>query len=431
MKRNIICYLLLCCVFNISIALSAQERLKMTFEDGVYTIPCEVNGLRMRFILDTGASSVCISSTEALFMLKNGYLEEDDIKGFSSAQIANGEIIDNVTINLKLLKIGSITLKNVNATVIKTAKAPLLLGLSAISRLGSWTISNGDLVLNDIIKQEESKVNNNHDMTTETEADILNKKGVEFAEKKKYKQAFEYFSKAAILNCAKAQLNMAFCYFKGKGVKKDYQQAFFWLQKAAESGDTEAQQVLADEYFFGANIPKNFKQAAYWYEIAANQEDPKSQLMLSILLSEGKGIIQNEEKSLYWLKKSAQNGFAEAQLKLGRAYFEGSIILQDSEQAIEWLEKAAKSENKLISAEALCGLGHIYYNGYGVNPDYHKGCVFMKKAAEKGYKQAQYNLGIFYLEGKGVPQSKKEAKRWFKKSAAQGYRDAEVILEQL
>ena len=60
----------------------AQEEIKMIKgSNGLYTIPCEVNGLRLRFILDTGASAVSLSLTEAEFMLKNGYLKKNDILG--------------------------------------------------------------------------------------------------------------------------------------------------------------------------------------------------------------------------------------------------------------------------------------------------------------------------------------------------------------
>jgi aspartyl protease family protein len=86
-------------------------------DSGVYTVPCEVNGLRLRFVLDTGASSVSISLTEANFMLKNGYLNEDDIKGTTNIQTADGKIHENYLINLKKIKIGTFTLENVQAVV--------------------------------------------------------------------------------------------------------------------------------------------------------------------------------------------------------------------------------------------------------------------------------------------------------------------------
>ena len=34
--------------------LNAQERIKMEKSGGIYKIPCEVNGLRMKFYFDTG-----------------------------------------------------------------------------------------------------------------------------------------------------------------------------------------------------------------------------------------------------------------------------------------------------------------------------------------------------------------------------------------
>ena len=84
MKKFTSILLVIAAVF-MSFQVQAEERIKMSYENGVYTMPCEVNGLRMKFIFDTGASSVCISATEALFMIKNGYLEDSDFAGTSLA----------------------------------------------------------------------------------------------------------------------------------------------------------------------------------------------------------------------------------------------------------------------------------------------------------------------------------------------------------
>ncbi|MDA8628649.1 retroviral-like aspartic protease family protein [Bacteroidia bacterium] len=112
----------------------------MKKKGGVYTIPCEVNGLRLRFIFDTGASDVSISSTEALFMLKNGYLDANDLLGSTEYQIANGENIEGKKINLKRLRIGGKTLYNVKASIIYSSNAPLLLGQSAMNRFEEITL---------------------------------------------------------------------------------------------------------------------------------------------------------------------------------------------------------------------------------------------------------------------------------------------------
>lgn len=78
---------------------NADERIKMTLENGVYTMPCEVNGLRMKFVFDTGASMVSISMTEAKFMYKNGYIDDNDFIGTAKTRIANGDIEENMKLD--------------------------------------------------------------------------------------------------------------------------------------------------------------------------------------------------------------------------------------------------------------------------------------------------------------------------------------------
>lgn len=109
---------------------------------GTFEIPCDINGLALQMVFDTGASDVTISSVEADFMFKNGYLSEKDIKGKTYYQIANGQISEGTTITLREVKIGDAVLHNVDASVVKSQRAPLLLGQSAMERFGSITIDN-------------------------------------------------------------------------------------------------------------------------------------------------------------------------------------------------------------------------------------------------------------------------------------------------
>ena len=46
----------------------------------MYEVPCNVNGLPLNFIFDTGASTVSISSIEVSFMLKNVVFAKVSIK---------------------------------------------------------------------------------------------------------------------------------------------------------------------------------------------------------------------------------------------------------------------------------------------------------------------------------------------------------------
>ena len=109
---------------------------------GTFEIPCDINGLALQMIFDTGASDVTISSVEANFMFKNGYLSEKDIKGKRYYQIANGLQSEGTVITLHEVKIGDAILRNVDASVVKNQQAPLLLGQSAMERFGTITIDN-------------------------------------------------------------------------------------------------------------------------------------------------------------------------------------------------------------------------------------------------------------------------------------------------
>ena len=116
-------------------------------DNGLYLVPCKVNGVPMKFIFDTGASTVNISMAEALFLLKNGHIQESDIRGTSHAQIANGEIVENTRILLHKIDIGGIEINDVDATVSHNLNAPLLLGQSAINRLGTIQLDGTNLII--------------------------------------------------------------------------------------------------------------------------------------------------------------------------------------------------------------------------------------------------------------------------------------------
>ena len=109
---------------------------------GTYEIPCTINGLPLKFVFDTGASNVTISSVEASFMLKNDYLSERDFRGSKKFITADGSITDGAVVCIKEVLVGDVLLKNIEASVVKNQKAPLLLGQSVLERFGSITIDN-------------------------------------------------------------------------------------------------------------------------------------------------------------------------------------------------------------------------------------------------------------------------------------------------
>lgn len=131
----------------VTISSSGQTKINLTAKNGVKYLPCKVNGIELNFILDSGASDVSISLTEALFLIKQEKISEKDILGYSKAKLANGELVENTEIILRELRIGNITLDDVKATIVNNLNAPLLLGQSVISRLGRIDISDNVMTI--------------------------------------------------------------------------------------------------------------------------------------------------------------------------------------------------------------------------------------------------------------------------------------------
>ena len=80
-------------------------------------------------------------------MLKNGYLSKDDVVGSSYFLDANGNVNEGTVLNLKSVRFGDSELKNVKASVVSNLRAPLLLGQSVLSRLGSVELDNAKLLI--------------------------------------------------------------------------------------------------------------------------------------------------------------------------------------------------------------------------------------------------------------------------------------------
>lgn len=202
--RNVSIYLLLL----LALPLHSQVTIQMEKQGNVFYIPGKINGLNLKFVFDTGASEVCISLSEAIFMIKNGYLSEQDIVGASYSQIANGEIVENTNIILREVEVGGIKLQNVSASISHTLQAPLLFGQSAIQKLGPIQIEGNKLI-----------IANGKNFKSEKEAWALYHKAFQAVEAMQYDTAIDFSIKGLELTTdikLRAVLydNLAFAYYK-------------------------------------------------------------------------------------------------------------------------------------------------------------------------------------------------------------------------
>jgi hypothetical protein len=187
---------------------------------------------------------------------------------------------------------------------------------------------------------------------------------------------------------ARAQFNLGYMYFYGKGVPQSYAESARWCRKAAEQGDAAAESHLGSLYLYGNGVPQDYTEAASWYRKAAEQNEPTGALGLAAAYFYGKGISQDYTEAISWYRKSAELGNAGAQSSLGSIYSRGTGVQQDYAEAIAWYRKAAGQGD----AGAEYALGYLYYNGTGLPRDYNAALRYLHAAADHGSTDAQLVL---------------------------------------
>ncbi len=128
-------------------AADGVTEIPFTRKGGVTEVKCHINGLPLHFIFDTGAATVSMSNVEATFMYKNGYIKDKDIVGTQHFIDAIGSVSEGTIIRLAEVDLGGVVLKDVQASVVNSQAAPLLLGQTALARLGRIEIDNDRQVI--------------------------------------------------------------------------------------------------------------------------------------------------------------------------------------------------------------------------------------------------------------------------------------------
>ena len=77
------------------------------------------------------------------------------------------------------------------------------------------------------------------------------------------------------------------------------------------------------------------------------------------------------------------------------------------------------TDEKECTPDMCCDEAWKYLQGEGVEQDFAEAMRLYRKAAEKGYAKAQYNLGVMYENGRGVEPDYEEAMQWYIMAAAQ------------
>jgi aspartyl protease family protein len=111
--------------------------------NGHFQVEGRINGRRLDFMVDTGASVIALTSSDAAML--GIHPAQRDFR--VTVKTANGTVMA-APAELDRVEISDLTVRNVAALVLPDgALSENLLGLSFLSRLRSFTYSNGRLVL--------------------------------------------------------------------------------------------------------------------------------------------------------------------------------------------------------------------------------------------------------------------------------------------
>ena len=119
-------------------------------------------------------------------------------------------------------------------------------------------------------------------------------------------------------------------------------------------------------------------------------------------------------------EEEAERGDAKVQYLLGLQY---ESWAQDYVDALKWYRKAAERGY----FEAQFELGEMYANGKGVAKDDVEALKWYRKATEQRYATQFNHLGAMYYDGEGAPEDAAEAVEWYRKLTEQGSHGRELI----
>lgn len=122
-----------------------------TDDSGVFYITAKLNDVPLRFILDTGCSTMLISNKDAEFLMQHKIIHEKNIMGDVQSICANGNIETHINVNIEQIELGGIYLTDIPCMVSNSPNAPSLLGQVILSQLGKIIIDYENKLL--IIKK--------------------------------------------------------------------------------------------------------------------------------------------------------------------------------------------------------------------------------------------------------------------------------------
>lgn len=240
--------------------------------------------------------------------------------------------------------------------------------------------------------------------------ETLYKEGLDAYAKAQYDVAFARWIVSAEAGYPKAMCDVGWLYGQGTGVAKDETRAFEFMRRAAENGYVRAQNNLGLYYNNGTGTPVSYKEALKWLETA--QRAGYDKLAVGTL-NTCKKKLQEQTQAQAQQRAGGPVGSTKENHTAGMKAFE----INDYNGAFaNWLSAAEAG-----LPEAMCDVGWMFSQGYGVDKSLETAFEWMLRAAENNYARAQNNVGLYFKNGTGTPADLAQAVHWLTRAEQANY----------
>ncbi|PZO75327.1 MAG: TIGR02281 family clan AA aspartic protease [Sphingomonas taxi] len=121
-----------------------ETRIRMA-EDGHFWADVDIDGVRRRMLIDSGATTTALSTATA----KAAGLDSDESPFPVIISTANGDVSAR-TATVKRITIGTITATDLGIVTSPSFGDTDVIGMNFLSKLGSWRVENATLILTPI-----------------------------------------------------------------------------------------------------------------------------------------------------------------------------------------------------------------------------------------------------------------------------------------
>lgn len=184
--------------------------------------------------------------------------------------------------------------------------------------------------------------------------------------------------------------------------------------------------VLGGMYFQGLTVPADKEKAIKLYEMSADGGNVDAMVRLGIIYMLGDGAEKDRSKSFSWFGKAADAGDNDSRYFLALHYSRGWGTEKNPSEAVRLC---------ILSADAGClgamtELGIWYREGKnGLPTDVDESLRWLRKAVDRDYADAIYEVGCMYAFGEGVPKDGVYGRELLRIASTYGDEDATEALE--